>query len=209
MPCPHKFQCDLNLENLDFHPTELMIGTFSPSWPKGNRAEWFYGRTSNNYFWDVLPRMFDPETSLMKGTARHWKDFCKEKKVALTDMISCINDAEEGKHDTVLKGYVDLDIATRFHDFDFTDISGILCRYTSIKNVYLTRQAGIQLFDEQWDKIRLFAQSHLDRKVNFKMLLTPSKNARFHMDDYKETNPGDPKPLRNFIYQSWQKVWHH
>jgi hypothetical protein len=54
MPCPHKFQKCLNLDKLDFAPETLIVGTFNPAWPEDNYAEWFYGRTGNNYFWDVL-----------------------------------------------------------------------------------------------------------------------------------------------------------
>jgi len=47
MACNHKFIEYLNLENLDFEPTTLIVGTFNPEWPAGNQAEWFYGRTHN------------------------------------------------------------------------------------------------------------------------------------------------------------------
>ena len=41
MPCNHKFIEDLNLENLDFQPTTLIVGTFNPSWPENNQAQCF------------------------------------------------------------------------------------------------------------------------------------------------------------------------
>lgn len=39
MPCPHKFQEDLNLDKIDFKPETLIQGTFNPTWPEGNYAE--------------------------------------------------------------------------------------------------------------------------------------------------------------------------
>jgi len=57
MACNHKFKKYLKLEKLDFIPETLIVGTFNPAWPAGNYAEWFYGRTSNNYFWEVLPNL--------------------------------------------------------------------------------------------------------------------------------------------------------
>ena len=61
MACNHKFQNELSLQGLDYVPTTLIVGTFNPEWPEGNNARWFYGRTDNNYFWDLLPKMFGDE----------------------------------------------------------------------------------------------------------------------------------------------------
>lgn len=41
MACRHKFIDYLNLDNLDFDPTTLIVGTFNPEWPDGNHAECF------------------------------------------------------------------------------------------------------------------------------------------------------------------------
>ena len=68
------------------------MGTFNPSWPANNLAQWFYGRTANNFFWDVLPR-FHNQGSLLGGTTAQWKTFCRQHHIAITDLISSINDA--------------------------------------------------------------------------------------------------------------------
>lgn len=84
MACNHKFIDYLNLDRIDFEPNVLMIGTFNPEWPEDNYAEWFYGRTNNNYFWETLPRIFQ-ESSLRNENHLEWKNFCFRNQIAITD----------------------------------------------------------------------------------------------------------------------------
>ena len=207
MACNHKFIEYLNLENLDFKPTTLIVGTFNPEWPAGNQADWFYGRTARNYFWDVLPRLYDKE-SLRKSTKKEWTNFCNEKDILITDLITTIQDADEEneEHQEILKSYLDTSIADYFSQFKFTDIISILERYPTIKNIYLTRNEGVELFDSEWNKIK----QYLNNKEGYhiKNLLTPSASARFQIKEYKINNPNDKTPLRNFILQEWRKNWH-
>ena len=97
MACKHKFNENLNLENLDFEPEVLIVGTFNPAWPENNQATWFYGRTARNYFWDVLPALY-LQPALRNIPAHEkplaWKEFCSKHRIALTDLISCINTAD-------------------------------------------------------------------------------------------------------------------
>lgn len=222
MACLHKFHDYLNLSKgyinpqldyLDFQPATLLVGTFNPSWPDGNIAEWFYGRLRNNYTWDVLPRLFNHQHNLrIKPHNNHneWKSFCANNGVALTDIISCINDADPNneEHQDVLRTYLDSSIADYFEDFTFTDIIGILDKFPSIQNVYLSRQDGIALFDEQWKFIEQYSIEHPERKMHIIKLLTPSASARFQIREYKQAHPNDRTPLRNFIYSSWLQQWH-
>ncbi|MBC3789396.1 hypothetical protein [Spirosoma utsteinense] len=176
MACPHKFQEYLTLEQLDFEPTTLIVGTFNPAWPAGNYAQWFYGRTNNNYFWDVLPRLYQADLNLRPGTVASWKQFCADKKIALTDMISSINDADQGVqlHNDKLANYTDAALATTFADFTFTDIVKLLRQHPTIKYVYLTRKPGISLFDDQWMLVENYGIEH---GLHVRNLLTPSKYA--------------------------------
>ena len=210
MPCEHKFIHDLNLTGLDYAPTTLIVGTFNPSWPNENQAEWFYGRTGNNYFWDVLPRLYNPELNLRNEGVDEWKEFCLNNSIAITDILSSIVDADENNplHAEILGNYQDIAIANSFHEFTFTDIVDILRRFRSIRNVYLTRQPGIQLFDDQWNNIQEY-QMNVDPDLHIRNLLTPSGSARFQIGPYRLEHPNDPTPLRNFIFQSWQNQWHN
>jgi len=210
MPCDHKFIDYLNLENIDFIPTTLIVGTFNPSWPAGNNASWFYGRIRNNYFWDVLPRLYNPLLNLRQPPATHvdWKIFCSNNHIALTDIIRCIDDADENneEHGAILAGYDDQAIANNFH-FTFTDIVGLLEQNPTIRNVYLTRQPGIDLYDEQWALVEQY-RDNIDPGLHVRNLLTPSANARFQIGPFNLANPGIQQPLRNFIFWSWQQQWH-
>jgi hypothetical protein len=207
MPCNHKFQQFLNLERLDFDPTVLIVGTFNPAWPNNNNAEWFYGRVRNNYLWDVLPRLFHYDLNLRTSTSLEWKEFCSVNRVALTDLLYSIDDAdvENSEHQEILSTYLDTSIADYFSTFTFTKINSLLEKHPSIKNIYLTRQKGVPLFDNQWKLVEDYATHN---SLHVKNLLTPSASARFHIHEYKQANPTDRTPLRNFIYESWKKEWH-
>lgn len=222
MPCLHKFHEYLNLNkgylnpesnHLDFDPVTLIVGTFNPSWSEGNIAEWFYGRLRNNYLWDVLPRLFKHNYNLRldgHNNQQEWKQFCFNNQIALTDIIYSINDAnaDNEEHQDILRTYLDSSIGDYFEDFTFTDIKNLLDRFPTIKNVYLTRQDGIELFDEYWNLVEQYRIEHPERNLHVSKLLTPSASARFQLKQYKHTHPEDRTPLRNFIYQSWLEKWH-
>lgn len=210
MACEHKFRQYLNLEKLDFEPTTLIVGTFNPAWPQDNKAEWFYGRTRNNYFWDVLPRLYSPELNLRKKwMTDQWKLFCKNHKIAITDLLQSINDADQGneEHQMILKTYSDSSIHNYFQDFEFTEIIELLKIRKTIKNVYLTRSAEDDtIFSSRWNAVREYCKS--TARYHVADLLTPSGSARFQIKEYKEKHPNDKTPLRNFIHESWKSRWH-
>jgi hypothetical protein len=212
MPCNHKFIEDLNLENLDFEPTTLIVGTFNPSWPANNQAQWFYGRTARNYFWDVLPALYQNEPGLrnipQQQRPQLWKEFCARNGVAITDLIRRIDDADENnqEHQNLLGGYNDNIIANNFNEFTFTDIIGLLQNNPTIKNVYLTTQAQIPFFNAIWLEVEQYCNQN--QNYNCKRLLTPSGGARFQMQGYQPQNLVLNNNLGNFIYENWLDQWH-
>ena len=144
MPCTHKFADYLNLDHLDFEPTTLIVGTFNPGWENiNNNAQWFYGRTRNNYFWDVLPRLYE-NRNLRQENHIEWKQFCSRNSIALTDLLQSINDAnpEDPNHIAAIQNFKDTEIANVFNDFIPTNIIEILQNNPTINKVYLTRQLG-------------------------------------------------------------------
>lgn len=198
MACIHKFHQYLQLNNLDFEPTTLIVGTFNPGWENiNNDAQWFYGRTRNNYFWDVLPRIYE-DTNLRQQTHIQWKQFCSRNGIALTDLLQSINDAnpENPHHIAAIQNFRDAEIANLFNDYMPTNIVEILQNKPSINKVYLTRQLGSPLWDNLWSNIVEYCQLH---GVSTQTLLTPSASARFQMDGGQ---------LRDFIYNEWSNVWH-
>lgn len=211
MPCPHKFQEYLTLEGLDFEPTTLIVGTFNPAWPAGNAAEWFYGRThdehgnQNNNFWDVLPRIYG-EDSLINATHIEWKSFCQRHKIAITDLISSIEDADSknNNHKKNLSTYSDDDITKNFYDFELVNVVRLLRKHTTISNVYITRS-----FTESFWKHKIFPLKNYCgiKEIGLKPLLTPSNYASIQQKKYNKVNKTQVS-LPKFILDKWKEQWH-
>ncbi|NOU20388.1 MAG: hypothetical protein HOO93_01120 [Methyloglobulus sp.] len=201
MACIHKFASDLNLDCLDFEPTTLIVGTFNPGWENlGNYAQWFYGRTNNNYFWDVLPRLYE-NSNLRLARHTEWKAFCSRHKIALTDLIYSIDDADSNNqaHINQLKNYRDDAIARHFHQFTLVSIPAILENHPTITHVYLTRQTTADFWQQRWLPIVRYCN---ENSIKTQTLLTPSGSARFQMPK------GVDITLRDFIFNRWQNSWY-
>jgi len=207
MACIHKFHRYLDLERLDFAPTTLVVGTFNPAWPAGNSAEWFYGRTGNNFFWDILPRLYGEE-SLISGSTVEWKQFCHDKQIAITDLISSIDDAnpENPKHQKMLGGFSDDAIEHNFDDLIYVNIVQLLRHHSSIKNVYLTRGVTDAFWRHLWNPVAHYC-SH--NNIHERKLLTPSGDAAYQHEAHNIENPGNKiLLLKDYILMRWQREWH-
>src|ERR1700748_2304052 len=99
MPCFHKFFGHPHhmvgdnglLPNWD--ADTLIIGTFNPSneWVPHNPANYFYGRS--NYFWKTLPA-FACEEIIGNDNVAEQITFLQRKRIAITDLLISINDAD-------------------------------------------------------------------------------------------------------------------
>lgn len=207
MPCPHKFQPCLNLTALDFEPDTLIVGTFNPAWPATNQAKWFYGNTSINYFWDILPRLYG-EQSLINDTQADWKQFCRDKKIAFTDLISSIDDADPGNQEQnkILGGLSDRGIEYNFDDFTYTDVVQIIQRHPSIKNVYFTRGISDAFWKHLWNPaIQYCNRNHLHER----RLLPSSDAASYQHGAYNNEHPDNKiLLLEDYILMRWKQEWH-
>jgi len=215
MACNHKFIEYLNLTRLDFEPTTLIVGTFNPAWPEGNNAEWFYGRTHdangnrNNNFWDVLPRLFEDELTLINDGPLEWKQFCSRKQIAITDLINSIEDAnpENSEHVQLMGGFADHVIAEEFEEHVFVNIILLLQNYTTINKVFITNGVNGAFWNNVWNPIRQYCNLN---NIICQKLLTPSKNARFSMFAYNADNPNTQygmNTLNDYILMRWNEVW--
>jgi len=207
MPCDHKFQRYLHLEKIDFAPATLIVGTFNPAWPASNTAGWFYGRTENNYFWDILPRLYG-ETSLINAGPAAWKSFCHDKQIAITDLISSIDDADpENKgHNKMLGGFSDDAIEHNFEDFTFIDIVQLLKRHPTIKNVYLTRGVTESFWRHLWGPVSHFCSAN---HLHERKLLKPTKDVAYQHGAHNSNHPDDIIPkLEDYILKRWTQEWH-
>ena len=207
MACTHKFRNYLDLEQLDFEPTTLVVGTFNPEWPESNRAQWFYGRTANNYFWDILPRLYR-QGSLINATHIEWKQFCHDKQIAITDLISSIDDAnpDNPKHHKMLGGFSDNAIVHNFDDFSYINIVQLLRLNPSIKNVYFTRGVTEAFWKHLWNPVTHYCNHN---NIRERKLLTPSGEAIYQHEEYNNQNPENQiLLLEDYILMRWLQEWH-
>jgi hypothetical protein len=200
MACIHKFARDLNLEHLNFKPFTLVVGTFNPGWEQlANSAGWFYGRTHNNYFWDVLPRIYG-HASLRKAPISEWKAFCRHNRIALTDLIASIDDANEDNldHLAYIASFRDDCITKHFKHLTLVNMPQLLAQHDSIRQVYLTRSINDRFWRRLWQPVSSYCQLH---GIHCQSLLTPSGSARFSV-------PKDAGiSLSDYIFKQWQEKW--
>ena len=187
MSCQHRFLGLHNKNSLlpDWEFDTLIIGTFNPNWnfSKGQNADYFYGRTSRNYFWDVLPQVFGAE-KLRNKKKDSWISFLKNNKIGLTDLLLNIEDASDTNtiHYNYLKTKTDINI-NKFSNLIWnTDNIIRLINDGSIKSIYFTNLSSPGKFEEQ---INLIKSATLSKKVKFQRLVTPSFMCRFYFKDYK------------------------
>ena len=207
MPCINKFQSELELKLTDYAPTTLIVGTFIPDVPASTTTEWFYGNPANSCFWDVLPRLCG-ETSLADATAADWKLFCRNKEIAITNIIDSIDDADPDNpgHVKVLSSFSDAAIAHHFDDFNFVSIVRILQNLPSISNVYLTRGVTEAFWRHIWNPVMQYCSRNNLRE---RKLLTPSDSAAYQHEAYNKQHPDAQVPrLEDYILMRWKQEWH-
>jgi hypothetical protein len=207
MPCSHKFSKYLTLDKLDFEPTTLIVGTFSPEGIDANEALWLFGRTDEVFFWDILPRLYN-EPSLQQASAADWKQFCKRHRIAITDLISTIEDADAAnkQHAKILSGFSDKAIAYHFDDFAFVDIVAILQRNPTIRHVYLTRAVTEAFWRYAWNPIAYHCNQN---QLHERKLLTPTTDATYHHTAHNAQNPDAAiTRLEDYVLMRWRQDWH-
>jgi len=212
MSCDHKFINDLNLERTDFEPSTLIVGSFYPQWPENN-TEWFYGQTHDastkriNHFWDILPRIYG-EPGLMDASPAEWKQFCHEKKLAITCLIRSIDDADpnDPAHAKILASIDDQAIVWRFDDFIFINITDILRKHPTIRNVYLTRGITEAFWRHAWNPVMQYCKLN---GLHERRLLSPTAQSRYQHETYNNENPDKQIALlEDYILMRWQQEWH-
>lgn len=206
MACNHKFKKHLQLQRLDFEPTTLIVGTFNPAWPESNYAEWFYGRVNKNFFWNVLPRIYK-EPSMLNSKSEGWKAFCKRHKIAITDLISSIDDANatDPVHVKNLKNYSDTSIRKNFTMHEKVEVDKLLESNPTIKNVYFTRGTSDTFWKNLWKPVEKYAE---ENGIHEEKLMTPSRYVFYQQGTYNKSNPLNPLSLEDFILMKWKEKWH-
>ena len=173
--CDHRF---INELIPTWKINHLFVGTFNPSWDKGNKnnAVYFYTRFTND-FWYIMPQVFG-KGSLMPKEDRNNKEklvgFLKENKIGITDMIKSLKKADyniESDRKRVLS-FLDDDLL--HFEFEPTDIKTIIANNPNLKGIYLTRQFNGKenKLSELWTDIKKIAK---EKKIKTAELITPSR----------------------------------
>lgn len=183
MPCSHRF-LGKHIQNSLFPSWEydyLFTGTFNPGWTfqKGQSAAYFYGRTRNNYYWDLTPEVWG-KNKLRKANATAWEQFLQQNRIGITDLIKGIDDADQtnpkhvewlfDKTDTGLVKFKNIvwntpEIVNRINDQEH-----------KLKAVFITNQKAPDIIEAQ---IQMIEQAAKQDNVDFVRLITPSAGARF------------------------------
>ncbi len=207
MACIHKFYKDLYLSGVDYEPDTIIVGVFSPQWPEENTADWFYGRREENCFWDILPRMYG-QPSLIDAPSAAWRQFCRDNRIVLTDMIACIDDAdpEDANHRKMIGGFSDKALVYNFDDFDFVNIVRLLQQHQGIRNVYLTRGVTEAFWKHLWAPVMRYCNQNGLRE---RILLTPDSSASYQHSAYNTDNPENAiSRMEDYVLLRWQQEWH-
>jgi len=188
MPCIHKFHAHPEhlTDNQGLLPkwkaNTLIIGTFNPEhdWHPTNMANYFYGRR-RNYLWKILPR-FAGLDSIAHADVDAQIVFLDNHKIALTDLLIRINDADLDNEEHVRRIRTVLDDELeRFTNFEWnTPHIQTYLAANDIQTVYFTKLgkplAGLvddDTFEGQMRKIELTC---LELGIPSYRLHTPSGN---------------------------------
>lgn len=179
MPCTHKFfghstHLSGNKGLLPDWPADtLIIGTFNPEnlWAPHNDAGYFYGR-SRNYFWRILP-LLSNSTPINRQDVQSQITFLKKNRIACTDLLISINDAEinQPEHIAYIKNFED-DAIGKFKNLTWNTvhIKDYIVTH-NIQAVYFTKLGGNGIFEEQIRDIEEFCKTN---NKHSNRLFTPS-----------------------------------
>lgn len=196
MPCFHKFyghQNHLQGDNgllPNWESDTLIVGTFNPEnvWAPTNLAEYFYGRS--RYFWKVLPE-FACASKIDNENIQTQFEFLQSNRVALTDLLISINDADINNPDHInwITSYLD----NKLNNFkDFTWNTNNIINYINrnkVKTVYFTRLSYSDPFGQQI----AFIENYCNRnKIPSFKLHTPTGQGL-----------GSGKPRKNKLINRW------
>lgn len=164
MRIEHKFLKSYPLEGKKI----LIIGTFNPE-TICNPADFFYSR-ARNFFWELLPAMFNKEDSLKGKEPKEKIEFLKRHDIELTDLI-LFADIEE----RYLGEYGDdkLSVPEEEGGWNTENIINIL-KQGNTKEVYFTRKSfqGVQKIQKEIKKIEAYCQ---ESEIKFRYLPTPAR----------------------------------
>ena len=205
--CKHKFQNHLKLEYVNWDVKTLFIGTFNPGCceKEENSAEWFYGRTDKNMFWNTLGYIYANNPKLgNEGTPELWMSFCKENKIAVTDLIYEINELDlrngedkknlcSGFSDKKLENYI---LQKQITPNKVEDLINNSPKLENLKFAYLTRRGADNPWNSLWNPIINICKKG---EIKISTLTTPGG---FNYFQFNNEYPRTPKNLADIWYKN-------
>jgi hypothetical protein len=197
MPCFHKFYghvAHMVGENgllPNWEADTLIIGTFNPEkdWVLNNPANYFYGRP-RNYLWKSLP-VFACNNPIHRQDVNEQISFLTNRRIALTDLLISINDADITIPDHIrrIRSFKDSDLNI-FQEFHW-NTTGIInyIQNKGISVVCFTKIGGDFPFGRQITAIENYC--NLNNVINFR-LHTPTGQGL-----------GAGAPRRNKLIHRW------
>lgn len=146
---------------------------------------------------------------MLHSNAPDWRAFCARRGIILTDLIGCIQDADPHlpNHQRMLGGFTDEAIIHNFSNFEFINVTTILQKYATIRNVYLTRPIREVFWRHLWNPVMYYANRN---NIYERQLLTPSLNSKYHQQVYNRSHTEAPElSLPDYLLMRWQEVWHN
>lgn len=201
--CRHKFYDDLNLNYVDWNVETLFVGTFNPGCceKEENNAEWFYGRTENNMFWDTLGFIYSGNPDLGgKGNPEVWKNFCREHKLAVTDLIKEVKNLDLSKgpdRSDLCKGFSDtkLECFIRNNKVVPTEVEKLVSnshKFPNLKSVCLTRKSLNKHWRTLWNPVNIVCEK---QDLYISNLTTPG---RYNFYQFRNGNQRTPENLAKY-----------
>jgi hypothetical protein len=134
--------------------------------------------------------------SLIPGTPEQWKNFYRNHHIAVTDIITSLNDADpnDPTHLEMVKKFKDDQLAT--FDIESTNIPTILDQHSTIQQVCITRNSFPNPWDHLFQPTFDFVANHPDRNIQIKRLRSPSRGAR----------KGVTGNFTDYIANHWQEI---
>lgn len=209
--CKHKFQDHLKLDYVNWDVKTLFIGTFNPGCceKEENSAGWFYGRTDRNMFWNTLGYIYANNPKL--GNEKNpelWMSFCKENKIAVTDLIYEVNELDlsngedkknlcSGFSDKKLENYI---LQNQVTSSKVEDLINNSPKLKKLEFVYLTRRGTDNPWNSLWNPIKNACDK---REVHTSTLTTPGG---FNYFQFNDDFPRTPENLANIWYKNKFKM---
>ena len=211
MNCKHKFLDNLKLNYVTWEVKTLFIGTFNPGCcsKDDNVANWFYGRTQNNMFWDTLGYIYDDNPYLGRdGNTEVWMSFCEKFNIGISDLIAEITNIDLTKgsdYRDLCDGFSDKKLENYLCDNSF--ISSAIeeeirtsQKLKNLKCVCLTRRSTAKPWNNNWKPIEKICQKN---KIHTATLTTPGG---FNYFQFNKDFPRTPQNLSEIWKKNGLKI---